>query len=70
MKEASRRQFVGASTNLDLWGVVYSVCSGKNVKDCLTSLTVKKVEYVTWKECSSLMIGRFLPATTVRRVIL
>ena len=55
-KEENWRQFVSVCSNLDQWEVVYRVCRGKNVKECLIALNVNSVEYVMWKECTRLIM--------------
>ena len=44
VKEESWKRFVSVYSNLDPWGVA---CRGKNVRECLTSLCVNGIKYVT-----------------------
>ncbi|KOX69527.1 hypothetical protein WN51_06537 [Melipona quadrifasciata] len=45
-KEEKWGQYVSVYSNLDPLGVVYSVCRGKNVRECLTSWSVNDTGYV------------------------
>lgn len=46
-KEKNWRQFVNVYSNLDSWDVIYRMCRGRNVRECLTSLNVNGVEYAS-----------------------
>ncbi|KOX76040.1 hypothetical protein WN51_12527 [Melipona quadrifasciata] len=56
-KAKEERQFVDV---LRMW-----------VRECLTSLNVNSVEYVTWKNCANLLMKRFaqFPVTWMRREV-
>lgn len=64
-KEENWRQFVSVYSNLDPWGVVYRVCRVKYARECLTTLNVNGVEYVTRKECANVMMNGFFPASSM-----
>lgn len=56
LKKVKGKHFVRACSNMDPWGVVYRMGSESKDREYLTSLNMKGVEYVTWKERASVMM--------------